>query len=148
MPDLNFSIQEIVIAAHDVDAAAEQFGGALGGKVDEAVTWPEREIEIETTGMWVGDFRIAFVRDSSGEGHVSRFLGKRGEGLFEICLRTSDLEAAMEQMKAHGMRFASEEPHVLRNYPWGDEVYSEVRIAFVRPDSARGVQIELQQWVK
>lgn len=148
MPDLEFSIQEVVIATHDVDGAAEQFGGALGGDVDEAVTWPEKGIEIETTGTWVGDFRLAFVRDSSGGGPVARFLEKRGEGVLELCLQTSDLEAAMEQMKAHGMRFVSDEPHVLREYPWRDEVYSEVRIAFVRPDSARGVQIELQQWVK
>lgn len=148
MPDLNFSIQEIVIAAHDVDAAAQRFGGAIGGDVDDAVTWPEKGIEIETTGAWVGDFRVAFVRDSSGEGPVSRFLAKRGEGVLELCLRTDDLEAAMEQMKAAGMRFTSDEPHVLYDYPWRDETFSEVRIAFVRPDSANGVQIELQQWVK
>jgi methylmalonyl-CoA/ethylmalonyl-CoA epimerase len=148
MPDLKFSIQEVVIAAHDVDAAASKWGAAVGGDVDDAVTWPEQGIEIETTGAWVGDFRVAFVRDSSGSGPVSRVLEKRGEGVLELCLRTDDLEAAIEQMKAAGMRFTSDEPHVLHDYPWGDETWSEVRIAFVHPESANGVQIELQQWVR
>jgi len=148
MADLSFSIQEVVVASNDVEAAAKRFGDALGAPVDDRVSYPQAGIEIDMTGVWVGDFRIAFVQDSSGSGPVSRFLERRGEGLYELCLRTNDLEAAIERMKAAGMRFTSEEPHVLRDYEWRGEVFSEVRIAFVHPASASGALIELQQWVR
>jgi methylmalonyl-CoA/ethylmalonyl-CoA epimerase len=146
--DLGFSIQEVVIATRDVDAAAEKFGKALGGEVDEHVSYPQDGIGIEMTGTWVGDFRLAFVGDTTGEGHVARSIDKRGEGLFELCLRTNDLKAAMEQMKAAGIEFTSEEPHILRDYEWKGEVFSEVHIAFVHPSSSFGTQIELQEWKK
>ena len=148
MTDLGFSIQEIVIASRDVNAAAERFGKALDAPVDAAVSYPQSGIEIDMTGVWVDDFRLAFVQDTSGSGPVSRFLEKRGEGLYELCLRTNDLEAAVRQLKAAGVRFTSEDSHVLKNYEWRGEIFSEVRVAFVHPASASGVLIELQQWVK
>src|SRR5215216_1825001 len=83
MADLSFSIQEVVVASNDVEAAAKRFGDALGGPVDDKVSYPQAGIEIDMTGVWVGDFHIAFVQDSSGSGPVSRFLEKRGEGRYE-----------------------------------------------------------------
>ncbi|MCO5316759.1 MAG: VOC family protein [Solirubrobacterales bacterium] len=146
MTDLGFSIQEIVIATSDVEAAAERWKGSLGVPADEKVAYPQAGIEIEMSGVWVGDFRLAFVSDSSGKGPVSKFLEKRGEGLFELCLRTDDLAAAVEQMKAGGMTFTSDEPHILKNYEWKGEIYSEVHVMFVHPASSNGTMIELQQW--
>lgn len=144
--DLDFSIQEIVIATDDVAAAAERWGGSLSAPIDGKVAYPQAGIEIDMSGVWVGDFRVAFVGDPGGDGHVAKFLAKRGEGLFELCLRTNDLAAAVEQMKAGGMRFTSEEPHILRDYEWKGEIFSEVHVMFVHPASANGVQIEVQQW--
>ncbi|MDA8209944.1 MAG: VOC family protein [Actinomycetota bacterium] len=148
MTDLNFSIQELVIATRDVDGAAARFGSALAAPIDGRVTRAEDGIGIDMTGVWVGDFRIAFVGDSTGSGSVARFLDKRGEGVLEICLRTSDLKAAMAKLKSAGFTFTSEEPHSLKHYEWQGEVFSEVLVVFVHPASACGVQIELQQWVK
>ncbi|MCO5316728.1 MAG: VOC family protein, partial [Solirubrobacterales bacterium] len=128
MADLEFNLQELVIATDDVEAAAERWKGSLGVPADEKVSYPQAGIEIEMSGVWVGDFRLAFVSDSSGKGPVSKFLEKRGEGLFEICIHTNDLEAAVEQMKSGGMRFTSEEPHILRNYEWKGEIFSEVHV--------------------
>ena len=146
MTDLRLSIQEIVIATDDVSGAAERWGASLGAPTDAPVSYPQAGIEIEMSGVWVGDFRLAFVSDASGQGPVSKFLSKRGEGLFELCLRTSDLAAAVERMKAGGMRFTSDEPHILRDYEWKGERFSEVHVMFVHPASANGTMIELQQW--
>ncbi len=146
MTELGFSIEEIVIATNDVEAAAERWGASLGAPIDAKVAYPQSGIDIEMSGVWVGDFRLAFVNDASGEGPVAKFLAKRGEGLFELCLRTDDLEAAVEHMKAGGMTFTSEEPHILRDYEWKGEIFSEVHVMFVHPASANGTMIELQQW--
>ncbi len=148
MSDLNFSIQELVIATRDVDGAAARFGDALSAPIDSRVTRTEEGIGIDMTGVWIEDFRLAFVGDTTGGGSVARFLDKRGEGVLEICLRTSDLAAAIGRLKSAGFTFTSEEPHSLKDYEWRGEVFSEVLVAFVHPASACGVQIELQQWVK
>lgn len=148
MSKLEFSIQEVVIATRDAEGAAERFGKALDARVDDRVSYPQPGIEIDMTGVWVGDFRIAFVQDTTGTGPVARSIEKRGEGLFELCLRTSNLPSAMEHMKAHGIRFTDDEPHVLKNYEWRGEVFSEVHVAFVHPASSFGTLIEVQQWVK
>lgn len=148
MTDLEFSIQEVVIATKDVEQAAETYGKALDADVDSRVEYPQDGIGIEMTGVWVEDFRLAFVGDTTGSGHVARSIEKRGEGLFELCLRTNDLHAAMEKMKAAGIRFTTEEPHVLRDYEWRGEIFPEVHVAFVHPASSFGVQIELQEWKK
>lgn len=146
MTNPDFSIQEMVIATEDVEAAAARWRDSLGVPADEKVSYPQAGIEIDMSGVWIGDFRMAFVSDASGKGPVSKFLEKRGEGLFEICIRTNDLEAAVEQMKAGGMRFTTEEPHILKNYEWKGEIFSEVHVMFVHPASANGTMIELQQW--
>jgi catechol 2,3-dioxygenase-like lactoylglutathione lyase family enzyme len=148
MTDLGFSIQEVVIATRDADAAAARFGGALNADVDARVSYPQEGIGIDMTGVWVGDFRIAFVEDTTGDGHVARAIEHRGEGLFELCLRTDDLQAAMEHMSSHGLRFTDDSPHVLKDYEWRGEIWSEVHVAFVHPASSFGTLIELQQWVK
>jgi len=116
--------------------------------VDAKVSYPQEGIGIDMTGVWVGDLRIAFVEDTTGSGHVARSIERRGEGLFELCLRTTDLPAAMEHMKSQGIRFTDDTPHVLKDYEWRGETWSEVRVAFVHPASSHGVLIEVQQWVK
>jgi methylmalonyl-CoA epimerase len=148
MSELAFSIQEVVVAVTDIDAAAQRLGGAMNAKIDQTVSYPQSGIEIEMGGIWVDDFRIALVKDSGGTGPVSKFIENRGEGLYEVCLRTADLPAAIDHMKAAGMRFVSEEPHSLRDYEWHGEIFSEVKVVFVHPASSHGVLIELQQWIK
>src|SRR4051794_22893943 len=148
MTDLGFSIKEVVVATRDAEAAAAKFGEALNAEVDAKVSFPQEGIGIDMTGVWVGEFRLAFVQDATGSGHVARSIEKRGEGLFELCLRCNDLPSAMEHMERHGIRFTDGSPHVLENYEWHGDIWSEVRVAFVHPASSHGVQIELQQWVK
>lgn len=145
---LEFSIREMTIAVNDITVASERLGGALQGQVDVVVAFPQENLELEMGGIWVGDFHLALVHDPTGEGPVGRFLRKRGEGVYEVNVRTNDLKAAIEHMKAHGFRFVSETPHVLPDYDWKGEIFSELRIVFVEPLSANGVMIELAEWIK
>jgi hypothetical protein len=51
-------------------------------------------------------------------------------------------------MKTQGFRFVSETPHVLPNYDWNGDIYSELRIVFVDPASSHGVLIEVAEWIR
>lgn len=146
---LEFSIHEITIAVNDIDAAASTLSGALQGTVDEVQDFPNEGFELKMGGVWIGDFHIAMVHDPSGVGPVGKFLAKRGEGIFEVNVRTNDLPAAIEHFKAQGLRFINEEPKVLTNYDAGHgQVLSELRIAFVDPRSTHGVLFEVAEWVE
>ncbi len=139
---------EIVLAVRDVDAAAVRLGEIFESSVDGEVVRPEEGVEIKMRGVWIGDERIAIVGDLTGNGPTSRSLEKRGEGVHEICVRTSNLERAIEHFKAKGVRLVSDTPHILRDYEWRGEIFSEVRIVFIHPASCYGVVVEVQEWRK
>lgn len=146
---LEFSIQEITIAVSDIDAAASRFASALLGDVDELQVFSQPMFQLAMGGVWVGDFHIAMVSDPSGDGPVGRFLAKRGEGIYEVNVRTNDLPAAIEHLKQQGVRFINEELKVLRNYDAGHgQILSELRIAFADPATTHGVLLEVAEWIE
>jgi catechol 2,3-dioxygenase-like lactoylglutathione lyase family enzyme len=65
-----------------------------------------------------------------------RFVDKRGPGLHHITLRVENLEAALEQLKARGVRLIDETPRPGSH---------QSRIAFVHPASTHGVLVELKE---
>ena len=145
---LEFSIREITLAVTDIETAAQRLGGAFQSDADHVVEFADKGLQLEMGGIWVGDFRLALVQDNSGSGPVGRFLERRGEGMYELNVKTNDLPAAIEHLKRQGMRFISEQPRILPNYEWHGEVFSELRIVFVDPATSHGVLIEVAEWVK
>lgn len=145
---LEFSIHEMTIAVEDINAAQDRFAGALNGTQDEVQNFPQDSFELNMGGVWIGDFHLAMVNDPTGTGPVGRFLSKRGEGVYEVNVRTNDLPAAIGHMKAQGLRFINEEPKVLKNYDAGHgQILSELRVCFVDPRTTHGVLIEVAEWV-
>jgi LAO/AO transport system kinase len=84
--------------------------------------------------MAVGGSRIELIEATEPDSAVGRFLAKRGEGLHHIALRVPDLAAAVEKLKAQGVRLISEAVQV------GAGGH---RYVFVHPSSANGVLLEL-----
>lgn len=82
----------------------------------------------------VGESRIELLEATSDDSPIARFLAKRGEGLHHVSLRVPDLAAAVETLKADGVRLISEEIKVGA----GGHLY-----VFVHPSSAGGVLLEL-----
>jgi methylmalonyl-CoA/ethylmalonyl-CoA epimerase len=146
---LNFSIHEITIAVNDVNGSSDRLARAFNSKPDELQSFPTTAIETDMGGVWVDDFHLAMVSAPPGKGPVGRFLANRGEGLYEINVRTNDLPAAVEHMTAQGLEFINTDPIVLEDYDAGHGlVLSELRMAFVDPRSSGGVLIEVAQWVE
>ena len=145
---LEFSIHEITIAVKDINEAATRFAGVFGSEPDGVQRFPQPGFQMDMGGVWIGDFHVAMASAPVGEGPIGRFLAKRGEGMYEVNVRTNDLPAAIEYMKGKGIRFVNEEPVVLKDYNAGHgQILSELRIAFVDPKSTNGVMIEVAEWV-
>lgn len=146
---LELSIHEITMAVNDIGATADALSRAFLGTVDEVQSFPQSGFELDMGGVWIGDFHIAMVNDPSGAGPVAKFLSKRGQGVLEVNVRTNDLPAAIEHLKAQGVRFINEEPRILENYDAGKGiVLKELRVAFADPTSTHGVMFEIAEWVE
>jgi methylmalonyl-CoA/ethylmalonyl-CoA epimerase len=91
---------------------------------------PEQKVKVAM--FRAGESRIEFLEDSSGEGPISKFVEKRGEGIHHVCLGVDDIDAVLQKLKNDGVRLIDEEPR---------EGAGGARIAFLYP--AHGVLIEL-----
>jgi LAO/AO transport system kinase len=92
---------------------------------------PHRVRFVET-----GDTTIELVEPRTPEAAVAKFLRARGAGLHHVCLRVSDIDRAMAELREKGVRFIDEAP---RAGAHGS------RIAFLHPTSVGGLLVELKQ---
>jgi methylmalonyl-CoA epimerase len=90
--------------------------------------------KLKTAFLPVGDTEIELLESTSPDSSVAKFLEKHGEGLHHIAIRVDDIDAALAELKAKGIKLIDETP---RNGAGG------ARIAFVHPRSTHGVLLEL-----
>lgn len=107
----------------------------------ELVTGARRSAaeRIESQGVEVvfvgdGDARLELLRPLRADSPVARFLERRGPGLHHIAYRVPDIEAAIADLVARGLRAIDETP---RPGAGGH------RVAFLHPKSTARVLIEL-----
>jgi methylmalonyl-CoA/ethylmalonyl-CoA epimerase len=79
---------------------------------------------------------VELVKPTSDDSGIAKYLAKRGEGLHHLCLEVDDIEGMLAQLKAKGIRLINEEPR---------KASDGKRYAFVHPESASGVLVELYQ---
>ena len=107
---------------------------ALGLEVD--ATEEVREQGVKVCMLAVGDTHVELLEPLSPETAVGKFLAKRGPGMHHLCLEVDDIEAMMAQLKSRGVRLINEEPRIAADGK---------KYAFVHPESASGVLVELYQ---
>jgi methylmalonyl-CoA/ethylmalonyl-CoA epimerase len=84
----------------------------------------------------VGDCDIELVRPTTGDSGVARYLAKRGPGMHHLCLEVEDLDETLQRLKKSGVRLINPQPVA----GTGGK-----RIAFIHPESAFGVLVELSE---
>ena len=82
----------------------------------------------------VGDSEIELLESTEPSGPIAKYIEKNGEGIQHMALRVDDLEAALAELKAKGIRLIDEKPR----YGAGG-----AKIAFVHPKSTGGILLEL-----
>jgi methylmalonyl-CoA/ethylmalonyl-CoA epimerase len=123
-------LDHVAVAVHSIKDALRLYRDALGG---------EYLMGNNSTG---GDWRwVQFkypngakveLLEPLGEGFLSRFLEKHGEGLHHMTFKTDDLEAAIQHVKRLGYELVDID---LDNKYWKE--------AFLRPSGAHGTLIQL-----
>ena len=128
------NIDHIAVIVADIDAALEFWRDALGLEVSRVEEVPAQEAEVAFLPLGQGE--IELVRPTSDDSGAARFLAKRGAGMHHIALEVDDLEATLARLKAKGVRLINESPV---------EAAGGRRAAFVHPQSASGVLLELYE---
>ena len=124
-------IDHIGIVVRSIEEALKVYRDALGLPLAHVQEVPEQKVKIAF--LPIGDCEIELVEPTAADSGVARFLEKRGEGLHHICFEVEDIEAALRDLAAKGVRLIDRQP---RQGAIG-------RVAFLHPKSAHGVLIEL-----
>ena len=124
-------IDHIAIAVDDIEEALQAYEGALGLELADVGEVSEQAVRVAF--LPVGESEIELVEPLTASSGVARFLEKRGEGFHHICFEVEDIEAALQDLAARGIRLIDEQP---RQGAHG-------RVAFLHPKSTHGVLIEL-----
>ena len=124
-------IDHIAIVVRSIEEALQVYEGAMGIELTEVEEVPEQAVRVAF--LPVSESKLELVEPLTMDSGVARFLEKRGEGMHHICLEVEDIEAALQDLAAKGVRLIDEQP---RQGAHG-------RVAFLHPKSAHGVLIEL-----
>jgi len=122
------------IAVSDLAAAVDQYRDALGVEPAHREAVPDQGVE--EVLFPAGASYIQLLGALSPDSPVGRFLSRRGEGLHHVAYRVADVGAALEGLRAAGVRLVDESPRP------GSRGTS---VAFVHPSGFRGVLVELVQ---
>jgi methylmalonyl-CoA/ethylmalonyl-CoA epimerase len=125
-------IDHVGVAVEDLDEAIALYSQRLGMAVQHRETVEEQGVEAVLLG--VGESHVELLRPLGAETAVGRFLERNGPGLHHVAYGTDDIDAALESVRAAGLRLIDERPRPgIRNS----------RVAFVHPKSTGGVLTEL-----
>jgi len=128
------TLDHIGIAVKDLSAALAFYRDALGLEIEAPEEVASQQVRAHFVP--VGESKLELLEPTGAESAIAKYVEKRGPGLHHLTLRVDDIEAAVAQLKARGVRMVDEQPRP------GAEGST---IAFIHPSSAHGVLIELKQ---
>ncbi|MFH2044865.1 MAG: methylmalonyl-CoA epimerase [Pseudomonadota bacterium] len=125
-------IDHIGVAVSKIDEKKNFWTDVLGLSYagDETV----EEQKVTTAFLPVGESEVELLESTSADGPIAKYLEKRGEGVQHIAFRVDDIDAALEELKAKGIKLIDEKA---RKGAGG------ARIAFLHPKATCGVLVEL-----
>ena len=135
--DLVTAIDHVGIAVPDLDEAIAFQRDTFGLEVAHSETNEEqgvREAMLRAPGDTAGATQIQLLAPLREDSTIAKFLDKNGPGLQQLAYRVTDVEAAMDALRAKGLRLLYEQPR---------RGTADSRINFVHPKDAGGVLVEL-----
>lgn len=130
---MDFKIDHLGIAVKSL-AAAKATYEKLGLGISPVETVEHEKVRLVMVP--VGESRLELLEATSEDSTIAKFIAKRGEGLHHVCMKVPDLQAAVERLKADGVRLVSDQ---IKTGAGGHQY------VFVHPASASGVLLELVQ---
>jgi len=121
-------LDHVAVAVHSIKRALRLYRDALGGEYlmgGDSGSWRWLQVRFPNGGK-------VELLEPLGEGFLSRFLEKHGEGLHHMTFKTDDLDAAIEHVRGLGYELVDVN---LEGDDWKE--------AFLRPSGAHGTLVQL-----
>ena len=125
-------IDHLGIAVKSLDEAVKAYA-ALGFPLEAVHDVPSEKVK--TAFLPVGDTHLELLEPTDPTSVIAKFLEKRS-GLHHVCVLVDDIEKTLAELKASGVRLIDETPRVGAGGS---------RVAFVHPQAAAGVLLELKE---
>jgi methylmalonyl-CoA/ethylmalonyl-CoA epimerase len=127
-------IDHVGVAVPDLDAAIEFYGRVFGMTCVHTEVNDEQGVREAMLAVGGGADRLQLLAPLTADSAIARFLDRSGPGLQQIAYTVTDVEAAADAIRAHGLRVLYDQP---RRGTAGS------RINFVHPKDCGGVLVEL-----
>jgi len=125
-------LDHIGIAVEKIDAALPVWEGILSLPLHGIEEVADQKVK--TAFMPIGESEIELLESTDPEGPIGKFLAAKGQGVHHLAFRVANIEVALAELKAKGVRLIDETPR----YGAGG-----ARIAFIHPKATGGVLVEL-----
>jgi methylmalonyl-CoA/ethylmalonyl-CoA epimerase len=133
MPTIK-AINHIAVVVEDMDEALSFWCDALGMKMHELRDVPAEKSQVAFLPL--SGSEVELVMPTTDDSGIAKYLAKRGAGMHHLCLEVDDIEGMLAQLKAKKIRLINEQPRIGA---------TGKKYAFIHPESAGGVLVELYQ---
>ena len=127
-------VEHVAIAVNNMAEVISLFQDKLGLKLEYEENLPQYNTKLAM--FPVGETYLELLEGTSQASDVSKWIGERGQGLYHICLEVEDIDGALAELKAKGVRLLDEQPRI---------GHGGARIAFLDPKSTANVLVELAE---
>ncbi|HVW10596.1 MAG TPA: methylmalonyl-CoA epimerase [Bryobacteraceae bacterium] len=132
-PDPQWKVDHIGVAVESLAESLPFYTGQLAMRLLAEETVAAEQVRVAM--LDAGQSRIELLEPTNPGSTIAKFLAKRGPGLHHVAMRTADLTAAVERLRAAGAKLLNEPRRGA-----GGHLY-----VFVHPGSAGGVLWEIIQ---
>lgn len=125
-------IDHIGIAVKSIEQAGKFYTDMLGLKIEDIETVADQRVNVAF--IPITDSEVELLESTEPDGPVAKYIDSRGEGVQHIAFRVENVEEALRELKAKGVRLIDEKP---RKGAGG------ARIVFIHPKETNGVLVEI-----
>ena len=125
-------IDHIGIAVKSIEQAGKFYTDILGLKIENIENVADQKVDVAF--IPITDSEVELLESTEPDGPIAKFIDSRGEGIQHIAYRVEDIEEAIEELKAKGIRLIDKQA---RKGAGG------ARIAFIHPKETNGVLVEI-----
>ena len=125
-------VEHIAIAVQSLGQSLDLLKNTFGLDLE----YEEQIGQTKLAMLPVGQTYIELLEGQGPESGVTKWIGEKGPGLFHICFEVDDIDGALAELRAKGVKLRDETPRI---------GHGGARIAFLDPSSTGNVLIELAE---
>lgn len=127
-------IDHIGVAVEDLDSAIKLYERSFEMELAHRETVESQGVEAVL--LDVGDGHIELLAPLGPDTPVGKFIAKKGPGIHHVAYAVEDIDVALEQVKAAGLKLIDEEPRT---------GIRRSKVAFLHPSATGSVLTEIVQ---